>query len=788
MKVLRSTSIMAGREDAAPSLIGRQLGTYEVLSVLGAGGMGHVYRARDTKLNRDVALKTLPDAFARDADRLARFRREAQAVAALNHPHIVTIFSIEEQDDVPFMTMELIEGSTLDQGIPAGGLSLARFFDIAIALADALSAAHRKHIVHRDLKPANVMMTDDGNVKVLDFGLARTVDPGAVSLEDAVTSLRLTADGTIVGTMPYMSPEQIEAKPLDHRTDIFSLGIILYELATGERPFRGDSSAGLVSSILRDHPEPVGERRSDLPGGVCRLIGQCLEKPRRDRIQTANEVLVELKAQRRAWESGTGAAGRAASDIAPPPAERGSRKPAASIAVLAFTDMSADKDQDWFCDGIAEEILNALTPLEGLRVAARTSAFSFKGKGADLQTIGEKLNVTTVLEGSVRRAGNRVRITVQLSDVANGFQLWSERYDRELRDIFDVQDEIAKSVVERLRVTLAGGKHERLVEQPTTNIEAYQLYLQGRALLGRRGASIPLALNLFRKTVELDPAYSSAWAGLADAYTGLAITGSVSGAESKGEAMAAAKRSIALDPGAAAGHSALANATLLYENDRTRAGEEFERALKLNPSYVLGRCWYALFYLQWARGELEQGITEARRSLDLDPMNSYLAMILGCCYCTAGRLEEAVETGRRAIQLDPESFVAHWALGVSLRMAGQFGEAVSILEKASAMSSRHARALASLAAVFGAWGRPSEAARLFGELRERSTRSFVPATYLALAADGAGQHEEALALAQRAGKDREPTFILHARHFPEFRTLRSDPRFGAILREMDSTG
>ena len=289
------------------SLIGRQLGGYRVLSLLGAGGMGEVYRALDTKLNRDVALKILPDAFARDVDRLARFRREAQAVAALNHPHIVTIFSIEEHDDVPFMTMELIEGCALDQGIPGSGLSLARFFDIAIALADALAAAHRKHIIHRDLKPANVMVTDDGNVKVLDFGLARTVDPDVVRLAEAVTSLGLTAAGTIVGTMPYMSPEQIEAKPLDHRTDLFSLGIILYELATGERPFRGDSSPALMSSILKDHPEPVGERRAEVPGEVCRLIRRCLEKDPRDRIQTANEILIELKAQRRAWESGLGA-------------------------------------------------------------------------------------------------------------------------------------------------------------------------------------------------------------------------------------------------------------------------------------------------------------------------------------------------------------------------------------------------------------------------------------------------------------------------------------------------
>jgi len=750
--------------------------------LLGAGGMGEVYRALDTKLNRDVALKILPDAFARDVDRLARFRREAQAVAALNHPHIVTIFSIEEHDDVPFMTMELIEGCPLDQGIPSSGLSLARFFDIAIALADALSAAHRKLIIHRDLKPANVMVTDDGNVKVLDFGLARTVDPDVVRLAEAVTSLGLTAAGTIVGTMPYMSPEQIEAKRLDHRTDLFSLGIILYELATGERPFRGDSSAGLMSSILKDHPESVAELRADIPADVCRLIGQCLEKDPRDRIQTANEILVELKAQRRAWESGAGGAIRpAAPDSTPRPAER-----AASIAVLAFTDMSAAKDQDWFCDGIAEEILNALTPLKGLKVAARTSAFSFKGKGDDLRTIGEKLNVTTVLEGSVRQAGNRVRITVQLSDVANGFQLWSERYDRELKDIFDVQDEIAKAIAERLRVTLAGGKVDRLVEQGTTNVEAYQLYLRGHALLGRRGASIPAALDLFRKAVEIDPGYSLAWAGIADACTGLAITGSVSGSESKPQAMAAATRSIELDPTSAAGHTALACATLLYENNRPMAKQEFERALELRPSYALGRSWYALFYLQWARGDFEQGIAEAQRALDGDPLSAYIMMLLACCLCTAGRLAEAIDTASRAIQQDPESFITRWALGVSLGTAGRFEEAISTLETAAGISGRHSRALTSLAAVFGQWGKPAEASALHRELMDRASRAYVPLSYLTLTADAAGQHEEALAFARRAWDEREPTFILHALHFPEFRTLHSDPRFAAILREMDS--
>ena len=768
--------------DAASSLIGRQLGSCLVLSLLGAGGMGEVYRARDTKLNRDVALKILPDAFARDADRLARFRREAQAVAALNHPHIVTIFSIEEQTNVPFMTMELVEGSTLDQRIPGGGLSVARFFDIAVALADALSAAHRKHIIHRDLKPENVMVTDDGNVKVLDFGLARAVDEDSLGAADDVTSLRLTKPGIIVGTLPYMSPEQIEARPLDHRTDLFSLGVVLYELAAGERPFRGDSAPALMSSILKDHPRPIGEWRADVPGDVCRLIDRCLEKEPRDRIQTASEILAELKALRRAWESGVGwSAKLAVPDSAARPAE-----PASSIAVLAFTDMSAAKDQDWFCDGIAEEILNALTPLEGLRVAARTSAFSFKGKGDDLRTIGEKLNVTTVLEGSVRRAGDRVRITVRLSDVANGFQRWSERYDRELKDIFDVQDEIAKAIAERLRVTLVGGKDDRLVEQATANIEAYQLYLKGRALVDRRGAGVPAGLDLLRKAVELDSGYSLAWAGIADALTVLAYSGAARGIESKEQAMAAARRSIELDPASAVGHTALACATLLYENNHAVAKRTFERALELNPRYAMGRCWYGNYYLNWARGDFERGIAEARRALDSDPLSAYVTMTLGVCLFTAGRLDEAIETCRRSIQLDSESFVARWALGIALGMAGRFDEAVSALEAAARMSGRHSLALTALAGVFGLRGESAEALTLHRELIDRASRGYVSPTHLALTAEAAGQHEEAIAFARRAWDDREPSFILWARHFPPYRALHSDPRFAAILREMDS--
>jgi len=534
----------------------------------------------------------------------------------------------------------------------------------------------------------------------------------------------------------------------------------------------GPTAPVVFEAILGKAPVPVRERNPKIPVELERIIARLLEKDRETRYQSAADVRADLKRVER-------------DSRAPAPAMAQPAR-ATSIAVLPFTDMSATKDQDWFCDGIAEEVLNALTPLEGLRVAARTSAFSFKGKSDDLRTIGEKLNVTTVLEGSVRRAGDRVRITAQLSDAQNGYQLWSERYDRELKDIFDIQDEIAKAIAGRLKITLGGVKADRLVEQATANVDAYQLCLRGRALLGRRGASIPLALNLFRQAVELDPDYSLAWAGIADVFTRMAITGSVSGAESKRQAMTAATRSIELDPRSAAGHAALANATLLFENNRTRARQEFERALELSPTYVLGRCWYACFYLQWACGELEQGIAEARRALEIDPLSSYLSMILACCLCTAGRLEEAIEMARQAVRQDPETFVARWILGVSLGTAGRFEEAVSTLEAAAEMSGRHSRALCSLAGVFGQWGKPSEASTLHRELMDRAQRSYISASYLALTAEAAGQRDEALAFARRAWDERDPAFILHARHFMEFRTLRSDPRFAAILREMDS--
>jgi len=515
-------------------MIGQTLSHYRITARIGAGGMGEVYRATDTK----------PE-MASNPERRERFQREAQALAALDHPGIVSVFSVEESDGVHFLTMQLVEGESLDRLITEGGLPLQRLLEIGAELADALAAAHDKGIVHRDLKPANVMIGKTGRVKVLDFGLAKVTAPEArESSGSQLPTEAHTREGVVIGTIPFMSPEQVSGQTVDHRTDIFSLGVILFQVATGRRPFEGRSAAELASSILRDTPTPVGELRDDLPGDLGDVIRRCLEKDVRDRAQTAKDVHEELRALGRGIESGESvrAPGPAASAPAADDEDSGP-----SVAVMAFQNMSADPENEYFSDGLAEEILNALTQIEGLRVAARMSSFSFKGKAADIDEIGAKLRVANVLEGSVRRAGNRVRVTVQLVDVSNGFHLWSERYDRQMEDIFDVQDEIARAVADRLKVTLAGSQTGRLVKAPTRNMEAYELYLKGRALLFKRGRGVAEAEACFRRAVELDSVLAPAWAGLADTHAVRGFWGMAPPEETMPQALEAARRAIELD-------------------------------------------------------------------------------------------------------------------------------------------------------------------------------------------------------------------------------------------------
>lgn len=600
--------------------------------------MGEVYRATDTKLGRDVALKVLPQNLASDPERLARFQREARAVAALNHPNIVTLFSVEEAEGVHFLTMEMVEGTSLDRMIPEGGLPLERIVGIARSLADALAAAHEKGIIHRDLKPANVMVTRDGRVKVLDFGLAKETRP---STDDdvTVTAADKTKGGVVMGTPAYMSPEQVVGRSLDHRSDIFSLGIILYEMATGQRPFRGQSSAELVSSILRDNPSLISTVRADVPPHMARIIGRCLEKDPRQRAQSSRDIANELADVAQAAQPSSGAQAALARESSP------------SVAVLPFKNLSADPENEYFSEGLAEEILNALSQIQGLSVAARTSSFSFKGKAIEIGEIANKLHVANVLEGSVRRAGNRVRVTVQLVDAKNGFQLWSERYDRQMEDIFDVQDEIARAIAEKLKLTLTGG-----ARRSTENLEAYELYLKGRHYWHQRSpSSLRQAIQCFEQTIKLDPQYALAYAGLADCYGILRFYGWITYEAGQPAAHAAIMEAVNLAPSMSEVNFSRGFYSFYFDRDWRQAKPHFQKAIAINPRSPLTLVYYGLFLA--TEGRTEEAIQHVTLAQEIDPLAPYICCMVAATHFIVGHFDEAERAARRALELQPDQLL-----------------------------------------------------------------------------------------------------------------------------------
>jgi eukaryotic-like serine/threonine-protein kinase len=584
-----------------------RLGPYEIIVLLGAGGMGEVYRARDTRLKRDIAIKVLPDAVAQSPDRLARFEREATIVAGLNHPNIVMLHSIEEAAGTRFLTMELVEGRSLAALVTPGGLPFSHVLDLAIPIADALVAAHENGIVHRDLKPANVMVTRDGRVKVLDFGLAKLTrdEPDLETTQAATMTVLLSTAGEMVGTVPYMAPEQIRGEAVDARTDLFSLGVLMFELTCGERPFGGPTLADLSSAILRDSPPSLTSFRSDLPPDLERIIGRCLEKHLRDRFQTALDVANDLRELKRALDRGETPAPRSAPD------------PVASIAVLPFVNRSASADDEYFCDGLADELLNLLAKIQGLRVAARTSAFYFKGKNATIAEVGKALNVATVLEGSVRKAGQRVRISVQLVNVSDGYQLWSETYDRTLEDIFAVQDDVARAVVSALPGKLLINQAGPATGRGTNDGDAYDAFLEGRFYWAKRTeADARKALGFFERAIAIDPGFAEAWAGLADCHVTRCFYSLMPTSESLPKAREAARRALSLRSELGAAHATLGYASMI-EFKWDEAEREYRQAIELNSDDATARVWYAELLMM--TGRMNAALREVRRALELDP-------------------------------------------------------------------------------------------------------------------------------------------------------------------------
>ncbi len=685
-------------------MIGEKLSHYQILEKLGEGGMGAVYAAEDTNLGRKVALKVLPAVMATDPERLKRFQREAKTVAALNHPNIVTIFSVEEADDTRFITMELVEGKSLDQIISRRSLPIDKFFQIAIPLADALSAAHRRGVTHRDLKPANIMISEDGRVKVLDFGLAKLqIEAGSAEGQEDMTQA-LTQEGVVMGTIPYMSPEQVQAKTVDHRTDIFSLGVIFYEMASGNRPFGGDSSADLISSILRDIPRPVNEINLELPNHLGRILKRCLEKEPGRRYQTALDIrneLEELQSEAKAAK----------------------KESAPSVAVLPFVDMSPNKDQDYFCEGIAEELINGLGRIQNLRVASRTSAFQFKETTLDIREIGDRLSVSTVLEGSVRKAGDHLRITAQLVNVTDGYRLWSDRYDREMKDVFAIQDEIAESIVDALEVTLSPKERRAIQSVATRDVEAYDYYLRGRKYFYQMNRkSFEFAREMYSKAIEIDPNYALAYAGIADCCS-LLYQYADSSQENQDQAFSASLKALELDPELAEAHASRGLA-LSISKKFADAEEQFETAIHLNPKLFEAYYFYArdclaqgklaksaqlfekasevrpedyqaplllrqvLIGMGASRNVTDQALRKAlevvEKHLELNPDDARAHYLGGSALIELGQTEKGLEWARRALEIDPQEPAILYNVACAHSIAGASDEALGYLEQAIA--------------------------------------------------------------------------------------------------------
>jgi TolB-like protein/Tfp pilus assembly protein PilF len=746
---------------------GARLGAYEILTALGAGGMGEVYRARDTRLGREVALKVLPAALAKDPAHLARFEREARSVAALNHPNVVVLYSVEHADGVHFLTMELVEGESLARVVTTGGVPLRRVLDLAIPLADALAAAHERRIVHRDLKPANVMVTPQGRVKVLDFGLARLASTDVAMETQAMTAtLPLTSEGTVLGTVPYMAPEQLRGEPVDERTDLFAFGILLYELVTGERPFRGGTAAEVSSSILRDAPLPPQRARKDLPSDLARIITRCLEKDPDRRIQTAKDVRNELELVRRESDTGPFAAlGPAGRDVR-------------SVAVLPFTTARRGTEDEDFADGITEDVIAHLCKVRTLRVISRASVMPFRDRDRNLEQVASRLNVANVLDGSVRRAGERVRIVVQLIDAATGRSLWTETYDRRLTDIFEIQTDVALHIAAALEAELSPRERERMTREPTPDMTAYEEYLRGRKChIQYTREGMLKAIAHFDRAIARDPAFALAWVGRAIAYTELGEIGALSRSEAATQALSSGAKAIELDPELGEAHCAQAYARLAYEFDWDGAEAGFRRAIELSPGFSDAYDLYGRMLSGLER--FDEAIAMQQRAYELDPLSARSDMVTSMV--RAGRYEEAIRAARRALAADPDYARLHTTLGWALFRAGRTDEGIAALERGVDLAPNDTTWVAQLGQAYGLTGRRDKALEMLKRLEGWPTP--VTPYHLAYVYTGLGDFERALDELERAFDSGSGAMFGLKGSFL-FAPLRGHPRFTALLKRM----
>ena len=742
------------------------LSHYEVVQQIAEGGMGIVYKARDVKLDRLVALKLVSPDLRASTEQVERLFQEARALSRLNHPNVATIYEVEDTAAEPFMAMEYLPGGTLTariQNAKNGGRAI-RAKDIirwGQQIGSGLAHAHRHGIIHRDVKPENALLTEDGRIKLTDFGVALVAGHSNDS-----------SGATTEGTIAYMSPEQAQGLDVDQRSDIFSLGVLLFQLVTGDVPYGGQPAAAMVYDIINSPIPPIQPIVDDLPAGFERVIRRALEKEPDDRHASVEELLADLQLLRDELRATT-------TGIQPV------QPPDPTIAVLPFVDMSPDGDQEYFCDGVSEEIITALTSVKGLKVVSRTSSFGFKGEAYDIREIGEKLDVQTVLEGSVRKIGDRFRITVQHINVSDGYHLWSQRFDREMKDVFAVQDEIAEAVVRALRAKLEKQSAATPAKR-THNVEAYNTYLLGRYHLNQRTKeALDKAIECFEQTACDDCNFPLAFAGLAEAYVLLGSGGypGADPAEALPKAEEAAQRAIAIDDSCAEAHTALALVYSRKDWNWAAAEKEFRRAIELNDGYATGHHQYAMFLAQVNR--LEAALAEVRKAHELDPLSLIISTAVGRILHFNRRYDEALVQFERTIDLAPTFPGTYFDLSITYSALERHQEALEAMDKLTQLSGGGGllRELSSSAILYARMGEREKAAEKVRQATELAGTQRMPLFVQAILELALGNFDEAFRYVEQAYEERD-TGLAYIQCEPFFEPLRQNPRYSELIRKM----